>query len=162
MSGRFRSFQLEHLPSKTHNFVAYSTTQPCNGESMGVMSGRWKSKPRSKSWKALDRRPIHAFLGKPQSARCADTLPMAISTVISRHERPCARRAATRAASTVTGGLPRRFPLARAFRRPAFTRSAIRLRSSSAMAPRTVKSSCRLGCWYRSAHRVKRIRCLLL
>ena len=36
-------------------------------------------------------------------------------------------------------GLPRRFPFARAFRTPARTRSAIRLRSSSATAPRTVK-----------------------
>jgi len=36
-------------------------------------------------------------------------------------------------------GLPRRFPFARAFRRPAFTRFAINERSSSATAPRTVK-----------------------
>jgi len=56
---------------------------------------------------------------------CIDT-PLARSLVISMSE-------------TFAVGRPSRFPFARAFRRPARTRSAIRDRSSSATAPRTVK-----------------------
>ncbi len=48
--------------------------------------------------------------------------------------------AITLPALTWTGGRPNFFPLARAFRRPALTLSAIRLRSSSATAPRTVNT----------------------
>lgn len=39
-----------------------------------------------------------------------------------------------------TRGLPSLFPFARAFRNPARTRSTIRLRSNSAMVPRTVNA----------------------
>src|SRR5437879_6704200 len=60
------------------------------------------------------------------------------SAQTSRQDRPCARRVAILAASTRTRGLPRCLPLARALRKPARTRSAIRLRSSSATAPKTV------------------------
>ena len=49
------------------------------------------------------------------------------------------RRAAILERSTAFLGLPSFLPLALAFRRPARTRSAIRLRSSSATAPKTVK-----------------------
>ena len=59
---------------------------------------------------------------------------------IARHGWPDARSAAILEASTVTRGRPSVFPLARAFRRPALTRSTIKLRSSSATAPRTVKT----------------------
>ena len=50
------------------------------------------------------------------------------------------RRRPILAASTMIRGLPERLPFARAFRRPARTRSTIRLRSSSATAPKTVKT----------------------
>ncbi len=53
---------------------------------------------------------------------------------------PWARRVAILEASTVTLGRPILLPLALAFLMPARTRSAIRLRSSSATAPRTVKT----------------------
>ena len=62
------------------------------------------------------------------------------SSAISRMERPCARRRPILAASTETRGLPSVFPLALALRRPARTRSAIKLRSSSATAPKTVNT----------------------
>jgi hypothetical protein len=52
----------------------------------------------------------------------------------------CARSPATLVASTSRFGLPNCFPFARALRRPAFTRSTIKERSSSATAPRTVKT----------------------
>jgi hypothetical protein len=58
------------------------------------------------------------FLGRPQNARCADPLLIPVSAVISRHERPCARRAPILAASTATCCLPGSFLLARAFRKP--------------------------------------------
>src|SRR5437899_2459983 len=52
-------------------------------------------------------------------------------------ESPCERRAAILAASTTLGGRPSRLPLAFAFRRPALTRSAIRLRWTRRRAPAT-------------------------
>jgi hypothetical protein len=57
-----------------------------------------------------------------------------------RQERPCARRVAILEASTTFRGRPSRFPFALALRSPALTRSAIRLRSSSATAPKTVNT----------------------
>jgi len=57
-----------------------------------------------------------------------------------RQERPCPRSLAILEASTTFRGRPSRFPLALALRSPALTRSAIRLRSSSATAPRTVNT----------------------
>ena len=42
----------------------------------------------------------HTILGKLQNARCTEPLLLPISSVISRHERPCARRAPILAAST--------------------------------------------------------------
>jgi len=62
------------------------------------------------------------------------------SWAMCRHERPLARRPAILAASTAIRGRPSVLPLARALRRPARTRSTIRLRSSSATAPKTVKT----------------------
>jgi hypothetical protein len=67
--------------------------------------------------------PHYVCFWASYKVRCAERLLMTISMVMSFHERPCARRAATWAASTATGGLPRPFPLARAFRRSSFTRS---------------------------------------
>ena len=64
--------------------------------------------------------------------------PLPTVLAIFAQESPCARRAAILAASTTLRGLPSVFPLARAFRSPARTRSTIKLRSSSATAPRTV------------------------
>ena len=63
--------------------------------------------------------------GKLLKARCAVPLVSCNSSQISRQERPRARRAAILLASTITRGLPRCLPLARAFRRPARTRSAV-------------------------------------
>jgi len=51
---------------------------------------------------------------------------------IARHVAHCARSRTTVAASTAFDGRPSRFPFARAFRSPALTSSAIKLRSSSA------------------------------
>jgi hypothetical protein len=62
------------------------------------------------------------------------------SRVIFGQDRPEARSRAILEASTATRGLPRRLPLARAFRKPARTRSAMRERSSSATAPSTVNT----------------------
>lgn len=56
-------------------------------------------------------------------------------SVTSRQEAPEARRWAILAAPTALRGLRSRLPLARAFRRPASTRSAMRLRSNAATAP---------------------------
>ncbi len=53
---------------------------------------------------------------------------------------PERRRAAILEESRTFLGRPSFLPLARAFLRPALTLSAIRLRSSSATAPRTVKT----------------------
>src|SRR5215472_2350771 len=66
--------------------------------------------------------------------------PTLISFAIRFHPSPCARRAEIRAASTTVRGRPSRLPLARALRKPARTRSAMRLRSNSATAPKTVKT----------------------
>jgi len=53
---------------------------------------------------------------------------------------PFVRNRLISATSTSLRGLPRRLPFARALRRPAFTLSTIRLRSSSATAPNTINS----------------------
>ena len=64
---------------------------------------------------------------------------------IVRQEQPRSRSLPILNVSTTTRGRPSRLPLARAFRSPAFTRSTIRLRSSSATAPKTVKTSLPAG-----------------
>ena len=61
----------------------------------------------------------------------------------ARQDEPADRRRLISARSICLRGRPRIFPLARAFRSPARTLSAMRLRSSSATAPRTVKTSFR-------------------
>jgi hypothetical protein len=76
------------------------------------------------------------FLGKLGRARCAVPLVSPVLSQIIRQEAPPRRREAILAASTTTRGLPSFLPFARAFRRRALTRSAIRLRSSSATANR--------------------------
>ena len=78
------------------------------------------------------------FLSHQRTARLALAVFVPTSRAISRQEHPCARRAAIFVASTILRGLPSVFPLARAFRSPARTRSTIKLRSNSATAPRTV------------------------
>ena len=82
----------------------------------------------------------HGFLGKLRMARCAVPLLSPVSRLIVAQDAPASRSEAILARSTTTCGLPSRFPLAHAFRRPALTRSAIRLRSNSATAPKTVKT----------------------
>jgi hypothetical protein len=85
--------------------------------------------PTSQAWEASDTRieaADHTFWGKPQTARCAEPLLIAISIVISRHERPWAHRAATWAASAATGGVPRSFYLARTFRFCALCETRVR------------------------------------
>lgn len=67
------------------------------------------------------------------------------SAEIDRQEAPSERRRVITRGSAIFRGLPRRLPFARAFRRPARTRSAIRLRSSSATAPSTVKTILPVG-----------------
>ena len=64
----------------------------------------------------------------------------AVERHIVAHDAPLLRRAAILRTATTTRGRPGRFPLARAFRNPARTRSTISDRSSSATAPRTVKT----------------------
>jgi integrase len=59
-------------------------------------------------------------------------------------ECPCACRLAIFAALMTIRALPSFFPFARAFRRPARTRSTIKLRSNSATAPNTVKMTPRV------------------
>jgi hypothetical protein len=57
-----------------------------------------------------------------------------ISFAIALQDAPASRKVSIRFCLTKIGGRPSRFPLARALRKPAFTRSTIRLRSSSATA----------------------------
>jgi hypothetical protein len=66
--------------------------------------------------------------------------PIPSCVAIFAQESPRARKRAIWARSTITRGRPSLLPFARAFRNPARTRSAIKLRSSSATAPRTVKT----------------------
>ncbi len=86
--------------------------------------------------------PSRSFLG--HATNCTDA-PIPNSAAIFFQPRPCARRALILALSTTTRGRPSFLPLARALRRPGRTRSAIRLRSSSATPPRTVKAILRVG-----------------
>ncbi len=80
------------------------------------------------------------FAGTLEKALWAVPFPMPVSRQIMLQECPWARSAAILAASTATLGRPIRLPLALAFLMPARTRSAIKLRSSSATAPSTVKT----------------------
>ena len=85
------------------------------------------------------------FLAHSLPARLTVPSPTSNRTAILRQERPRERRATIFRWSTTALGLPSFLPLERAFRRPAFTLSAIRLRSSSATAPRTVKTILPVG-----------------
>jgi hypothetical protein len=67
------------------------------------------------------------------------------ASAISRTVRPSARKRAMWEASTLIFGRPSLFPLARAFRNPARTRSAMSERSHSATAPKTVKTIVPVG-----------------
>src|SRR6516165_6471285 len=78
--------------------------------------------------------------GSLEKALCAVPLPMPVSLQTLLQDRPSERRVAILAASTATLGRPILLPLALTFLIPARTRSAIKLRSSSATAPRTVKT----------------------
>src|SRR5208337_3665219 len=77
--------------------------------------------------------------GNPQASRATDRWALPLLTLRVRHtcdhESPSRRSANTRSASTWARGLPNFLPLARAFRRPALTRSWISERSNSAIAP---------------------------
>src|ERR1700730_18117361 len=79
------------------------------------------------------------------AARLAVPSPIPISIAIAAHERPSERRLLILVRLTLTRGRPNCLPLALAFRNPARTRSAIRLRSNSATAPRTVKTILPVG-----------------
>lgn len=63
-----------------------------------------------------------------------------ITLAILRQDFPSPRSLQTLTVSRTDLGRPRRFPFARALRKPAFTRSTINDRSSSATAPKTVKT----------------------
>jgi len=80
-----------------------------------------------------------------EKALWAVPLPMPVSRQIVLQERPWARSVAILEASTVTLGRPILLPLTFAFLIPARTRSAIRLRSSSATAASTVKTILPVG-----------------
>src|SRR5579859_2980280 len=90
---------------------------------------------------ALPRAPIPRkwFLARFWKARRAVPSPMFNCLATARHDAPLERSSSIAKTSTTTHGLPSVFPFARAFRKPARTRSAIRLRSNSATAPSTVK-----------------------
>jgi hypothetical protein len=79
------------------------------------------------------------FLERCGASRWAVPNPTPSFLAIARHEDPDARRLLIWDSRMWTRGRPSFFPLARALRKPALTRSTIRLRSSSATAPKTVK-----------------------
>jgi hypothetical protein len=87
--------------------------------------------------RSRSQRPLLLFRAT-QNAVAALT-PSAAPT--ARHDEPVERNRLISVRSIFFRGRPRIFPLARAFRSPARTLSAIRLRSSSATAPKTVKTS---------------------
>src|SRR6202041_3433262 len=82
------------------------------------------------------------FFRAKQNAVAALT-PRAAPT--ARQDEPADRSRLISVKSISLRGRPRVFPLARALRSPARTRSAIRLRSNSATAPSTVKTSLPAG-----------------
>src|SRR5690349_18520994 len=69
------------------------------------------------------------------AARYTVATPRPSSFAIADQEAPEARRLAIFDSLANVRGRPKRLPLARAFRNPAFTRSWIKARSNSAMAP---------------------------
>ena len=85
----------------------------------------------------------------PSGKRVTDRWALPLLTLRLRHtwdhESPSLRNTATRAASTLARGRPNFLPLARAFLRPARTRSRMRSRSSCATADTIVKSACPRG-----------------
>jgi hypothetical protein len=93
--------------------------------------------------------PLQLLTGEPEVGFSKRPLEAALKAVavetpraaeIVRHEAPSARRRMIARASAIFRGRPSRFPFVLAIRRPARTRSAIKLRSSSATAPGTVKT----------------------
>jgi hypothetical protein len=96
-------------------------------------------------WTALAQPPPQGFLERCWEIRWAVPTPTPNSLEIARQDAPEARRVSNRFWLTNMGGRPSRFPFARALRNPALTRSTIKLRSSSATAPRTVKTILPVG-----------------
>jgi hypothetical protein len=84
---------------------------------------------------ALAQPPPQGFLERCCEIRWAVPTPTPNSLEIARQEAPEARRVSNRLWLTNMGGRPSRFPFARAFRKPALTRSWISDLSNSAMAP---------------------------
>src|ERR1700730_15232050 len=114
----------------------------------GIVAG---AAPRYQSLAASRDSEFLATVGQNPSqvafcpARRAVLVEHSICRAILRQDTPCARSRPILTASTIFSGRPKRFPFARALRRPALTRSTIRLRSSSATAPRTVKTISPVG-----------------
>ena len=80
--------------------------------------------------------------GTPRSGAIQSSDPPTPSCLaMARQPSPWLLRAAIFVGSRILGGLPSCFPFARAFLRPARTRSAIKLRSNSATAPRIEQQS---------------------
>jgi hypothetical protein len=110
-----------------------------------MFSDRLKA-PQSLSWNQCVAAGSGAgFLDRHESARIAVVLPTPNSVAIADQGKPCARSRAILVTSAETRGLPKRLPFARAFLRPARTRSQMRLRSSTATAPKTVKTILPVG-----------------
>jgi hypothetical protein len=85
------------------------------------------------------------FLGKPRTARWAVPLLRPVSSQIAAQERPALRRLAILEPSTLTRGLPSRFPRDFAKAIPDRTRSLINSRSNSAMEAKIPKTSLPFG-----------------
>lgn len=110
--------------------------------------GSWQIKPSrlaraGRQWRVSAKHSTYA--AHRVAARLTVPSPTPISVAMAAHDRPADRRLTILTRSTLTRGRPKRLPLALAFRNPARTRSAIRLRSSSATAPRTVKTILPVG-----------------
>jgi hypothetical protein len=83
---------------------------------------------------------LKGFLADAAAVRRTVPSPSQSRSPIFAQDIPCDRRAEILAESTTTRGRTRDFPFARAFLKPARTRSTISDRSNSATAPRTVKT----------------------
>jgi hypothetical protein len=118
-----RSLQIAHTCTETTS----AGLNVVNGISVSSISSNWRMPYRQtqESYSGtLGEHPLcYPILGKPVTALCAVPLLTPVSALISDQERPCARRTPILEASTIIRGLPRRLPLARAFRSPARTRS---------------------------------------
>lgn len=112
------------------------------GRSMaGLVMARQHQRPL---FRPLNRHNLACSL--PRSGPGTPSLPRCLSRRrLYARKAPWARREAILAASAFARGRPRRLPFALAFLSPARIRSAIKLRSSSPTAPRTVKTSLPVG-----------------